>query len=597
MEYLWTMAKVDIALVSMPWHDFYKPNFFLGSLNSYLKSNLSEVNVKNFNLHLRTAALTGFSYYGRLKRYIKTNSDPSFIPKLVLESLYAQLIYPNLELLYEPNFIKETFKTKSELEGFLRKLESSQQEIFDSIDWSKYDVVVFTLGYAQLTSSLDLIKRIKKGYPEKRIILEGSKISKDKAKSLLRRLDEIDFVVKEYNSLLRLIKTIKENESPQDVPGLIYRNEGKITCNPGPDKEGIKFVKPDYSAYFNQVSEYGSSIGGGDVVVPLKYRSKESEFIEKVEFFYNRYEAKKFDLIDSVSGKDLKRICSALRKIDRDMKIWGAHTCEKLEPSVFKSMAKISDMELVMEIGALSNSILDKMNVQNELIDKIQALKLAESYGINLEYELMVGYPLVEQEEIEDSIETLSKIKHLRPPRRIRRFELERDSDFFENQEKYRITSNDFRPEYNYIFPKEVRKEPELEYLQYKNQLDVDWNSLIEKVKEWQTEYKELKSDLPPLYYTQKEDELLIHERKLKERSFYRLNEIQSKVYDFCNTIKEFKEIKNKFSISREKLKGELDKLVGKDLIFKDGDRYLTLAVGLETYQEHNEPNEVFQLE
>jgi len=81
--------------------------------------------------------------------------------------------------------------------------------------------------------------------------------------------------------------------------------------------------------------------------------------------------------------------------------------------------------------------------------------------------------------------------------------------------------------------------------------------------------------------------EFLIIRRRLKgnQNELHRLRGISREIYLFCDTPKHLKRISERFcSISQEKLLNFLNSLVDKRIMFKEGNRFLSLAVREKLY-------------
>src|SRR3990172_11003037 len=174
----------SVALVSAPWPYFNRPSIQLGTLKSYLKNRFPELNVKAFHFYLKVAEKIGYKHYQAISEKTWTS-----------ESLYAALLYPERYEGAEEVFKKETSSEVLHKEIDFKTLTGVLKEVTDDFitgtNWEEFRFIGFSVCLCQLTSSLYLIKGIKKRFPDVPVVIGGSLIPPETGRTMLDFFPEI----------------------------------------------------------------------------------------------------------------------------------------------------------------------------------------------------------------------------------------------------------------------------------------------------------------------------------------------------------------------------------------------------------------------
>lgn len=602
--------ELNVALVCMPFQRYWLPSIQLGSLKSFAENRLDEVDIDILNFHLRMAQKIGKEKCRELEK----GQSPFF-----LESLYAQLLYPELDLCYDDS-TKEVFDTRKELEEFLNKLKKYQNEISEGVDWSKYDVAGFTTSLNQFTSSLYLTKKIKEKRSEIKILFGGTNSTGKKGKSLMENFKEIDFIISgegELNFCEILNSVLEGNSHYKKLPGIIYREGGEVIHNTGFNQlENLDDLEPpEYSDYFEMSGENLKDCAKNLIEFSRGCYHKKCSFcsfsncwkgyriksigkvLNEIKYLKDKHGANKFSFCDNIFPESkLRELFRGIKKLNRNyddpVEIAWLQLNSKLKPSTFQILSEGGLRSIFLGTESLSNSILKNMKKPNSLIHNIQSMKLCEKYGITYRSNLILGYPS-EEKEIKEILENLDFVRHLKPliPCSLN---IQLNSEIWKNPEKYGIEVNGNEESYKYLFPKELRRNLNLEYKSYylKNksrEMLKLLNKVSEKVKRWEAEYKILKREygVPILYHFCKNEKIFVVRRTLEGKEVYRLNGLEKEIYKYCDTAKPFGELKEKFDIKSKKLEDILSNLENKKLIFESNENIISLSIGLEEYSKN----------
>lgn len=182
-----------IALVSMPSLSGRFPSFQLGLLKPFLE--MQGFTVQPFSL---------FMYFGTHIGWQKNEVLAEVWPSLIGEWIWSKAAFDEhrLDVDYFKTF-EQNFQTICKIAGCtlddLRRIREEAAPRFiefcvESIDWSRFGLVGFSLVFQQLLSSLALARALKAKYPSLPIIFGGAALEDDIAEQVIRGYPQVDYV-------------------------------------------------------------------------------------------------------------------------------------------------------------------------------------------------------------------------------------------------------------------------------------------------------------------------------------------------------------------------------------------------------------------
>jgi hypothetical protein len=146
-------------------------------------------------------------------------------------------------------------------------------------------------------------------------------------------------------------------------------------------------------------------------------------------------------------------------------------------------------------------------------------------------------------------------------------------------------------PHYASLFPQGILREMRLMIQGYRGDLKVQrklWRPVVERLKSWERAYEDMRTSSggwPALGYRDGRDFLLIHQRRPHLASVHhRLKGSSREIYLFCRSHRSLRDVVQRFpNLSEDKVQPFLNGMVEKKLMFREGDRFLSLAVALRT--------------
>lgn len=611
-----------VALVSTPWPLFNRPSLQLGTLKAYLQKELPELKVDAHHLYVGVAGALGYGVY----RFISERSSLS-------EACYAALLYPAREEILRGYWRRHArnLSPKVDFKDLCRSLKAVSKRLLRSVPWTSYPLIGFSLCYGQLTSSLYFMRQIKKVSPGSRIVLGGSSCAGRMGESLLRAFPEIDFVVNGEGEipLLRLVKGLSagsENRTSFSAPGLLTRNSGS--------PEGFSQVHrlddlpaPDYTDYFENLKtlsepkrflprlpvEMSRGCWWGRARLPQQakgcafcnlnlqwegYRSKSlGKVVQEIDSLTDRHELLSVSFMDNLlPPKNLQSLFETLAGLGKDFRLFAEiRATTSLDELLAMGAAGVAEVQVGIE--ALSTRLLQKLNKGTTAIQNLEIMKNCEARNVpGLTSNLITQFPGSDERDVEETLRTLPFALPFRPLKAAP-FWLGYGSPVWRHPEAFGIRKIRNHPLYRYLFPLEILSQLRLMHQGYEGGIQKQrrlWGKVTQALRSWRTAYDSLHSASnrePILSYQDGGTYLIIRERRLNaDDRTHRLRGSSRQIYLFCEKSRHLSEIVERFpGFGQEKILPFLSMMRDKKLMFREGERFLSLAVPIRGFGKKSE--------
>jgi ribosomal peptide maturation radical SAM protein 1 len=623
--------NLDVLLVYMPFGQIIMPSLGLALLKASLLKNGFTSTIKYFNLKFST--LTGKDEYMGI-----SSGKPV---ELFGDWLFAQTLFDNLPP--DEDYIKEILRNNvgkylSKVQGNYSlkqsldmvqeikiKAENFIESCLEEIIAINPKIVGFSTTFQQNIPSLSLAKRIKEKLPETTIIFGGANCEGLMGLELINQFPFVDIVVSGEGDrvLPELTARILKNESCADIQGVICRENFKnsnilLYAQMVTDMDSLPY--PDYDDYFAQFDLYGIPVPQNPLLLfessrgcwwgekkhctfcglngsTMKHRSKSAErLLNEIKFLMDKYKTKKFTATDNIL--DLAYFKDFIPSLIR----------EKSEANIFYEVkANLSKEQLKMlkeaninpiqpGIESFSTHVLDLMKKGVRGIQNVQLLKWCKEYDVEVFWNILWGFPGETSKDYFETAEIVSRISHLAPPLSSSRVNVHRFSPYFNNPEEYGITNMQPESGYKYIYPFNNEVIYNLAYqFTYDYPQDEDFRLGIDAsgkaLMNWFAHNRE--SDL---FFIDQEDALVVFDlRPIATETYYILYNKERFIYLLCDKVQPFAKIKQEYEkyFQVEAVDAEinliLDSLIAKNLLLKEGNSYLSLAVPMGTYSPKQE--------
>ena len=603
-----------IALVSTPWPLFNRPSIQLGTLKAFLHRELPELQVDAHHVYLSVAEALGYDLY-------KAVSERSWLS----EACYAALLYPEQEELVGRFWLRQArgLRPKPDFKKLCRSLEEASERVLGSVRWTNYPLVGLSICLGQLTSSLYFIRKIREASPPSKIVVGGSSCAGEMGASLLRAFPEIDFVVTGEGELplLHLAKSLSPtsaNRNSVPVPGLLSRTQGTAE-DFSQIAEMDALPAPDYDDYFRLLKQLPEakrflprlpmevSRGcwwrkralpnrpGGCAFCNLNlqwrgYRSKSHrKVVEELDSLTDRHELLSVSFMDNLlPPKNLKALFESLAGLGKDLCLF-AEIRATTSADELLAMGRAGAAEVQVGIEALSTRLLRKLNKGTTAIQNVEIMKNCQAGDLpDLSANLITGFPGSDETDVEETLRTLQFVLPFRPLKATP-FWLGYGSPVWLDPKAYGIRKLRNHPSYAYLFPPEILSRLRLMLQGYEGGVKTQqrlWGPVTRAMSAWRNTYDDLHNASntdPVLSYQDGGTYLIIRERRRSEDDItHRLRGSSRGIYLFCERNRSVSEIVERFpGFGQEKILPFLNMMVDKKLMFREGERYLSLAVPL----------------
>ncbi len=581
----------------MPWPLVNRPSLQLATLKSYLEEN-SNSQVNCFHPYLDLAQAIGADTYARIARSGWAG-----------EALFAPLLFPEMRSPAKILFRQSLPKKDPAVDDFDKLLICIEEVIckwLAETNITDNHLLGFSVCFFQLLSSLYLAAKIKKQHPHLPIVFGGSSCSGQVGASLFRNFQQIDYLVDGEGeaALLHLCKHIagQERSLPKEVlcrqtPVTRAAEQPRLVLNDLPF--------PDFSDYFQEMHKLFKE-HHFIPVLPIEfsrgcwwnrctfcnlnlqwpdYRHKNGDrMVSEVTHLSRTHACLHFAFADNAlppkeADHFFKTLSATPVDFDFFAEIRGSSDKQRLDRY---SQGGLKTVQIGIE--ALSSSLLSRMEKGSTVMDNIAAMRLAESCSLRLEGNIITGFPGSTQKEID---ETLLNLDFVLPfaPLQPAAFFLGYDSPIYRNFADFSITAILPHSNNQKLFPEKILHGMTTitnSYRGDRRQQGTLWKPVMKKLQAWQNFHQTRKNKTcHPLHFRDGLTFILISQEQLGGLTLHhRLRGLSRKLYLFCQTPQNLGAIFAAFpTISTTALDTFLREMCDKRLMFREGDRVLSLAV------------------
>ncbi len=591
-----TSNSKNILLISMPFAEVAIPSIQLAILEKYCK--VRDVKVISKHLYLKAADVYGLKYYNFL---LNNPSSPYFA-----QILFSKYVFPNHWMNSEDQ-IKNYFNKKINgnndfhYEIFAQKTEEFYNRTLSNLNWNFFDIIGFTLNYGQFLPSLAIAKKIKEKFPDKKIVLGGSRIAGDIGKKVLEVFDFIDYIVS-GDGEESLYQLAISGETNYEKPNFC------IDLNELPLPDFDSFYQ-DLSMSSTEVQQYYHVYGRLPIEISRgcwwnkctfcnlslqynNYREKKVEkIIEEINCLSNKYKMLTFQIIgNTLPLKDYQHLFEGIKKIGKDFTFIAEARAGRLKSNDYKLLKEAGFTTIQTGIESFSSNYLKKMNKGARVIDNVAALKYCKENGITNKYNIIVGYPNEEIIDFEETEKNIRLFKQYLDPPKIAPLEIGVKSHIFQYPEQYGIDHLDFVNTDQVMFPRDVlEKGISFFYTFNKKQLQNEnqWGQLTEewrKIREkniLEANQRQTIVDQLVFYYVDGGDFLKIYDKRNSGNILvYMLDELEREVFLSCTDVISIQKLSEIFSnIPDYQLAAMLHTFEKIGIVFKEDNLYLSLPI------------------
>ncbi len=606
-------SGLRLALVSMPWALFNRPSIQLGGLKAYLAADRAWLRVDTLHPYLEVADKIGTDLYHWI-------SQDSWIG----EACYSALLFPeqkeNAARAAAAQQRRKPRQNRYPGFDFNRALAMLEQQLTGWLarhDWSRYQLVGFSVCFNQLLASLAAAAGIKKTCPDLPVVLGGSSCAGSLGTSLLA-FPQVDYVVPAEGEIpLRQLCQFLAGRRASLPDSLISRAPAAGT-RPSPARSPNPQIKdlntlptPDYQDYFTELNQWFAD-RPFIPVLPLEFsrgcwwgkcafcnlnlqwqgyrRKKTATVLGQVSTLAEQYRILDFTFTDNaLPPAEALRFFGQLAGQGRDYRFFGEIRATT-GPKELAAFRRGGLTTVQVGIESLSNSLLARLNKGVTVLDNIVALKNAMEQDIVLKGNLITEFPGSTPEEVAETLVNLDFVLPFRPLT-IAAFFLGHGSPVQQNPEKFNIRALLTHPCNRALFPRELLEELTLLIKGYRGDRKTQrklWRPVADKVGQWQRFHARRAASsrvAGPLSYRNGTGFLIIRQ-ELPDRPtlHHRLQGTSRAIYLACDQPCSIPELQERFPrIQGPALLSFVNDLVSKRLMFTENKKYLSLAIRNQT--------------
>lgn len=592
-----TPKSQRVALISMPWALYNRPSIQLGTLKAFLERQ-DKVKVDALHPYLDIAKALCPDIYHSI-------SQKSWAG----EALFAPLLFPNksesAKALFTRCFKPSTFPW-ADYTQLTITVEKTITSWLNSQEFGSYHLIGFSVCFDQLLSSLYAAQWIKRHYPNIPIVFGGSSCCGSIGKSLINTFDQIDYVIdgEGEQAILELLQNLTERQT-KIPPAVLTKEVDTIQSNISHSQLDItNLPTPDFADYFKQLPKTFPEQPFLPII-PVEfsrgcwwskctfcnlniqwcgYRFKKAEQTAKeITEHCQRFDCLDFTFTDNaLPPKEADRFFEAVANQEKDFRFF-AEIRAITSATKLKSYHEGGLNGVQVGIESLSNSLLKKMAKGMSVIENIAIMKYCSANAIQLDGNLIIGFPSSSQQEVNETVENIDFIFPFNPLSTAMFF-LGHGSPIQQDPKSYGIIPV-IHKNYRALFPKNELESLHCLIQDYRGEKLIQqkmWMAVEKKVADWHFFHTSREDNSPfPLSYRDGETFLIIRQELVNKKPLrHKLKGLSRNIYLFCEEIQSIDNILTKFpTLSDEDLQNFLKDLHQKHILFFNDNQALSLAI------------------
>ncbi len=605
-------ALPRVLLVSMPYAALDRPSLGLGLLQARLREEGFACDTRYLAFDFADAiGIEDYLWVHGELPYTAFAGDWSFA-----EALYGPR--PEVDRGYVRRILREEWRLDGAAIARLMAIRSKCIPYLDAcmavVPWREYDVVGFTSTFEQNLASLALARRLKEVHPKLSVVFGGANWEDQMGRELHRRFPFVDFACsgeadESFPALLTALAAggAKTASLPR---GVVHRVAGKTrSTGPAPLVEELdRLPFPDFDPFFRDrsmssaaslipptlLAETGRGcwwgakshctfcgLNGG----AMAFRSKRPErALEEMLELRDRYGVGTFNAADNILDmRYFKTLLPLLAERGAPVSLFY-EVKANLSRAQVAQLAAAGVRRIQPGLESMSDHILKLMRKGTTMLQNVQLLKWCRELGVHPEWNLLYGFPGERARDYEEMGTVLDAIWFLDPPSGYGPVRLDRFSPYHADPGGHGMVSVRPMASYRYLYPF-----PEEALMRIAYYFDYDYGDgrdpriyadrLIEKTRTWMADGR--RGDLRQLDGDDGEI-VLAESRRGRRRQSLRLRQWTARAYDACDGIQSrgsLARLPELDGVPADSLDAFLDYCVGKGIMLRSDDRFLSLAV------------------
>jgi ribosomal peptide maturation radical SAM protein 1 len=489
-----------------------------------------------------------------------------------------------------------------------------------AIPWTDYRVVGFTSTFEQNIASLALARRVKAAHPGLSVVFGGANWEGVMGEELHRQFPFVDYVCsgESEDSFPALLELVLAGTASTDrlraVPGLVFRAAGEsVATAPAPLSKTLDTLPvPDYGDYFREFGQSSATTALAPTLLfetsrgcwwgakshctfcglngqSMEFRSKSAtRVLTELETLTASWRVEQLEAVDNILDmRYFRDLLPALADAARPWRIFY-EVKANLSRRHLALLQAAGVRRIQPGIESLSDHVLRLMRKGTTALRNIQLLKHCRELGIEVDWNILYGFPGETAEDYTATLQLLPAIRFLGPPAACGPVRLDRFSPYFEAPDRFGLVNVRPLSTYRHLY---ACRDDILARIAY--YFDYDYaagsdprghaDSVVAYVDEW-------KRHPEPGSVTARpgaDGSLILEDTRLdRTMDVLVLEGPERSAYDLCDELHSLKAVieyvQNRFPavrIEEARVRDFLASLVAHGLMVTDGAHYLSLAL------------------
>lgn len=603
-----------IGLVTMPFGSTKYPSVQLGLLQAILARRGFQA--KSHYLNLEFAARIGWDLHEHFAWYA---------PRLAGEWIFARAAFGDRSA-EGRDYLAFYGDKLGPLKGFTKYLLKMREqdapafieECLSSTRWDDYDVVGFGSVFEQNCAALALARRIKERHPQVITVFGGANFEDEMGLEYVRAIPWIDYAVigEGDEAFPALLERLEAGENGAGLPGVAWCDDGALRFEGrAPMVRDLDALPtPDYADFFSTAAALRRPPlpPGFNVEIPfesargcwwgakhqctfcglngatLTYRSKSpARVLEEIDELAQRHHLNGFGAVDNIlDHRYVTALFGELAERKAGYQLFY-EVKANLTRDQLRTLARGGMRRMQPGIESLSTHVLGLMRKGSTCLQNVRFLKWAHYYGIEVVWNLLLGFPGERIEDYERQLALVPLLRHLPPAVAVVAIHLDRFSPYYDCAEELGMVDVHPDPAYASVYPSDVDLARIAYYFSHRAPDTLPataYAPLFESVQQWFEAWQEPKP--PTLTYQWRGGGIEIRDgRQGDPERLYCFSGAAAEVYELCNTtdrslariIEHLR--KGEPNIDESAVRRDLDRFLDAGLMLEEEGHYLSLAL------------------
>jgi len=611
-----------LCLINMPFAALTMPSLAITQLKSVVQSNFpGQVSVDLCYINHDFAQLIGVDLYNFIASSVESHTMG------IGDWLFRQVAFPesedNSESYFQRYFRRtdaQTQKQKQIVREIRQGLDEFLNQVIKQYELDSADMIGFTSMFAQNGASFALARRLKECNPNVVTMMGGANCEAPMGQEIVKNVKQIDFVFSgpaliSFCAFLRY-RLNQEFDKCHTIKGVFSkRNSGLATLNcKGEIGEELPIdveIELDYESYLQVIRKHFPNknislallfetsrgcwwgekshctfCGLNGISMNYRAMSPEKAIAQFNHLFKYSDVCKCFECVDNILPKNFIKDVFPYIDTPPDACIFYEVKADLSEADLqILSKARVTMIQPGIE--SLATSTLKLMKKGTNAFINLALLKNCVIYNISPAWNLLIGFPGEGEEVYQKYMVDIPLLAHLPPPDGVYPVRFDRYSPYFVQAEHYEL---DLRPldYYRLTYPFSEESITNLAYyftdinITAKYSLDMArWVSkLRERVESWVSRWRAVDPARRPQLYLKKKGEIpSVYDSRFDKPVEHQISKCTFQILEFLNKPRRITDITANLDINHSIAESEILLLKEKNLIFQEGDRYMSVIL------------------